>query len=334
MDLFLGIDVGGTGTRVAVVDADGRVLGSALGAGGNPITHPRSTAFGVLADTLGTAVAGLAAGSVRSVRAMVVGMAGSGSVPADVLASELATVAGTVGITCTPEVVGDAVTAFAAGTPEPDGVVVIAGTGAATVRMTGRAWTDGIDGDGWLLGDIGSAFWLGRKGVQAALAALDTRREATTLLPAVTAALLGAPTAKPGSPASGLWLRERIVEAVTAQAPIALARLAPLVSVAAAEGDPVAERIVAAAASALVSNVSAIRAPDERTPIVLAGSVAGGRTPVAALLRAELDAGWPGCVRVAGDCGLAAAWLAALAGGVRGAAATELHGSLFGRVAS
>ncbi|MEJ3654421.1 BadF/BadG/BcrA/BcrD ATPase family protein [Actinomycetes bacterium KLBMP 9759] len=330
MDLFVGIDVGGTGTRAAVVDAGGRVLGSALGRGGNPISHPRETAFGVLAGTLGAALVGIPG---RDVRAMVVGMAGSGSVPADVLAGELATVAGAAGITCTPVVVGDDVTAFAAGTPEPDGVVVIAGTGSATARITGRTWTDGIDGHGWLLGDIGSAFWLGREAVLAALAALDTRREATSLLPAVTAALLDTPAVAPDSPATGMRLRELIVAVVAAEPPIALARLAPLVSAAADEGDPVATGIVAAAASTLVRNVSTVRAHDERTPIVLAGSVAGGSTPVAALLRAELDAAWPGCVRVAGDCGLAAAWLAALSAGVSGAPAVDLHASLFGHLA-
>lgn len=69
-----------------------------------------------------------------------------------------------------------------------------------------------VDGHGWLPGDAGSAFWLGRAAVQAALAALaaiEGHREPTALLAAVTAALL------PEAPADGL--RNAIIVAAHAE---------------------------------------------------------------------------------------------------------------------
>lgn len=304
MELFLGMDVGGSRSRAAVVDGSGRLRGAAEGPGGNPVAHPPGQAFRALAGALRTALHGIPAAAVR---AAVIGMAGVGSEGLPEVSAGLADLASAVGLTCHPGVVGDVVVAFAAGTAEPDGTVLISGTGATAARMAGREAVDGTDGHGWLVGDVGSAFWLGRRAVRAALAALDGRRTPTALLPAVTAALLGAPVDTPDRGVTA----ERIIHAVHGAPPIALARLAPLVSTAARSGDAVAGTIVAAAATALVADVQAIRRPDERTPIVLAGSVAGGDTPVAELLRAELSTRWPDCVTTAGDAARAAAWLAA-----------------------
>jgi N-acetylglucosamine kinase-like BadF-type ATPase len=258
-------------------------------------------AFDALADTLRAALRGLPAGEVRG---FVLGLAGAGT-SGGIAVADLARAAG---LTCPAHVVGDVVTAFAAGTAEPDGTVLVSGTGATAVRIVGRREAAVADGNGWLLGDDGSGMWLGREAVRAVLAALDGRGAPTALLPAVTGALLGAPLA----PGAGRRGTERLVAAAHAQPPVALARLAPLVSAAAAAGDGVATEIVARAAHALVTAVAAVRAGTDRTPIVLAGSVVTGSTPVAEHTRAAVEERWPGCVRVAGDAARAAAWLAAV----------------------
>lgn len=301
MELFAGMDVGGTRSRAAVVDATGRLLGAATSVGGNPVTHPPQQAFDAMAEALGNALHGLPASAVGGV---VLGMAGGGSLPGDAMRRGLDSLRDRLGLGCTPTVVGDVVVAFVAGTPSPDGTVLIAGTGAVAARIEGWVHTGGVDGHGWLLGDTGSAFWLGRAAVRAALAALDGRQAATALLPAVAQVLLGRDSTGPAD-------APRLVEAVRAAPPIALAELAPLVSAAAEAEDAVALRIVADAADALVADVVAIRPPEATSPVVLAGSVAAGPTPVAALVRAALDARWPGHVRTAGDAARAAAWLAA-----------------------
>ncbi|MFC4945970.1 N-acetylglucosamine kinase [Pseudonocardia sp. GCM10023141] len=326
MDTFVGMDVGGSRSRAAVIDASGGLLGAAEGPGGNPTTHPPDRAFDAMARALGAALNGLPAAHVRAV---VIGMAGGGSLGRPRMTEQLAGLAATLGLGCRPDVRGDVIVAFAAGTPDPSGTVLISGTGAVAARITGWTHAAGVDGHGWLLGDTGSGFWLGRRAVQAALAALDGRRVPTALLPAVTGELLGTPATGPVRPGSGTI--ERLVEAVHAAPPIALARLAPLVTAAASAGDAVALRIVDEAADALVSDVVAIREPGENTPIVLAGSVAGGANPVAALVRARLEERWPGCVATAGDAARAAAWLA-LAGPGTGSGARDpgLHRVVIG----
>jgi hypothetical protein len=65
-----------------------------------------------------------------------------------------------------------------------------------------------------------------------------------------------------------------------------------------------------------VTSADAARAGPDRTPIVLAGSVVAGSTPVAEHTRAAVEERWPGCVRVAGDAARAAAWLAAVRSGL------------------
>ncbi|GAA5127522.1 N-acetylglucosamine kinase [Pseudonocardia adelaidensis] len=303
MALYVGMDAGGSRSRAAVVEATGALRGAAVGAGANPVSHAPDRALDALAGTLRAALAGLPAADVRG---LVLGLAGLGASGADALAARLAELARGAGLACPTHVVGDVVTAFAAGTARPDGTVLVSGTGAGAVRIVARREAEVADCHGWLVGDEGSGVWLGREAVRAALAALDGRGAPTALLPAVTAALLGAPL----HPGAGRRGAERVVAAVHREPPIALARLAPQVSAAATAGDAVAVGIVARAADALVAAVAAVRG-DARTPIVLAGSVVGGPTPVGDRTRSALEERWPGCVRVAGDPARAAAWLAA-----------------------
>jgi N-acetylglucosamine kinase-like BadF-type ATPase len=313
MALYVGMDAGGTRSRAAVLDAAGTLRGAATGPGANPVSHAPDRAFEALATTLRAALAGLPIGDVRG---LLLGLAGLGTAGVEAVAVQVAALARDAGLTCPTHVVGDVVTAFAAGTAEPDGTVLVSGTGAGAVRIVDRRESDVADCHGWLVGDDGSGFWLGREAVRAALAALDGRGAPTALLPAVTGALLGTPL----GPGAGRAGASRLVAAVHREPPIALARLAPQVGAAAAGGDGVAAGIVERAAAALVASVAAVRGEAERTPIVLAGSVLTAATPVADRTRTALEERWPGCVRVAGDPARAAAWLAAVRFGPTGVA--------------
>lgn len=82
----------------------------------------------------------------------------------------------------------EAAFASAPGTPA-DGLALVAGTGAAATRISGRRCTVSVDGDGWLLGDEGSGFWIGRGAVRAALRMADGRGDPTTLARSVGLAL-------------------------------------------------------------------------------------------------------------------------------------------------
>jgi N-acetylglucosamine kinase-like BadF-type ATPase len=122
----------------------------------------------------------------------------------------------------------DAEVALWGALPAGEGVAVVAGTGSIALArdaVLGRQARAG--GYGYLLGDDGSAFWLGREAVRAALAAAEGRGPPTRL----TAVLEGLVAARLN--------------------PQRLASLAPLVSRAAADGDPLACAILSQAGKAL-----------------------------------------------------------------------------------
>lgn len=63
--------------------------------------------------------------------------------------------------------------------------MVIAGTGSVAARIEDHRLVASAGGHGWLLGDEGSAFWLGREAVRATLHALDRGRTDGDLVTAV-----------------------------------------------------------------------------------------------------------------------------------------------------
>lgn len=70
---------------------------------------------------------------------------------------------------------GDQKIAFRSGTKEKNGMVIIAGTGSISMGWKGEkeAISGGWD---WLLGDHGSAFWVGKKALEEALKSFDGRK--------------------------------------------------------------------------------------------------------------------------------------------------------------
>jgi N-acetylglucosamine kinase-like BadF-type ATPase len=71
---------------------------------------------------------------------------------------------------------GDQRIAFRAGTDEKDGMVVIAGTGA--IAMGWKREKEAISGGwDWLIGDQGSAFWIGKKVLEEIGRSLDGRKK-------------------------------------------------------------------------------------------------------------------------------------------------------------
>jgi glucosamine kinase len=308
-DLVLGGDIGGTSTRIVVVDRRGELRGHGSAAGGNPTTHPESAAA-ALAEALAKATADVDASAVSSA---VIGLAGGGALMTPRVRHRLTRAWTESGVAADPEYVSDLAVAFASGTAEPDGTVLIAGTGAAAGSLRDHRVARTAGGHGWLLGDEGSGFWLGREAVRATLQALDLRRPLGPLGESVLHAL-GAPTS--AAPTTGdehsSTLRIWLVQAVNSQPPIELARLAPLVS-ASCRSDPEAAAIVDRAANLLVGILEQIRGPEETSPLVLTGSVASGGSAVGARLHDLVRRRFAGQVLAAQDGVRGAAWLALVA---------------------
>jgi N-acetylglucosamine kinase-like BadF-type ATPase len=182
----VGIDAGGTKTRCVVLTLGGALAGSGTGPGANP--NSGGDTAGALTTALREALGDL---DRTHILTGVFGIAGAGSAgrPAAVAAARQAWQA--VGLRGSPAVVTDIAVAFAAGTSEPKGIVVFSGTGAGAAVINDGAIVQRADGYGWLVGDEGSAVWLGKEAVRAALAAYDGRGSPTLLTDSVPRALLG-----------------------------------------------------------------------------------------------------------------------------------------------
>lgn len=323
--LTLGLDIGGTSTRAVVADLDGKRHGGGRAAGANLTSHAVEAALVAVRSAVSEALAGV---DPATVTAAVVGTAGDRNLAVPEVADAFRRTWESVGLRCEFRVVSDAEVAFAAGTAEPDGTLVLSGTGAVSCRIANRRLDHAVDGHGWLLGDQGSGFWLGREAVRVVLRCFDEQRRPGPLGRAVLEQLTG-------SPETTLIRSEsaEMVRLVHTRPPVALAELAPLVT-AAADDDAEAARILDEAAAHLARSAALARTDSEADtksqPLVLAGSLLTTDTPLASRVRSALAVRWPEApVSVALDGAAGAAWLAALSLGTLDDAATaELHARL------
>jgi N-acetylglucosamine kinase-like BadF-type ATPase len=148
---ILGIDAGGSGTRVVVIE------------NGTVRSQPDELPINVLL-TEGFAERLLQIIKAAEVTAAGIGLAG---LRQETVAAELgATLTRQAG--CPVHVTGDADTAQAGAFLGGPGVVVIAGTGSMAFGRDGERHVR-AGGHGFVLGDEGSAYWIGRAAAQAAL---------------------------------------------------------------------------------------------------------------------------------------------------------------------
>jgi glucosamine kinase len=305
--LVVGVDIGGTSTRAHVMRLSGALVGRGKAGGANPNSHPPDVA----AKRVGEAVAeALGSEDPGSVRHCLLGMAGVSKLADPVVAQEFHAALERIGVRCPVTSVSDAEVAFASATGEPVGTVLVAGTGSVAARIVNHRKETWVGGYGWLLGDEGSAFWIGRAAVRATLDVLLSGEPVGPLVDAVLAEALH-PAVDRSVPGWRHRAHSRMITAANAEPPIRLARFAALVS-ANAGNDPRAAAIVAEAARLLTQQALAVRAAGDRTPVVLVGGVAAAGGPVGDMLRAALAEKSGGPVLSAADGAAGAAWLAAI----------------------
>jgi len=253
-----------------------------MAGGGNPVSWgPERATSQIVAAVTGALDA---AGHPGPVDAAVMAMAGGSVFSAgDTLRRALAP----LGVTGPVEFAPDLLATFCSGTAELDGYALVAGTGAAAVRVRDGRVDVSADGLGWLLGDEGSGFWIGHRAVTSALAALDGRGPATSLTELVLAELGIADRLEPdagGRPAA----LQASVDLLYGWRPVELSRFAAAAFRAAGVGDgddvpagdqtrvpdAVAIGILQRARELLVSTVRAVRVGDVIGPVVVGGGVA------------------------------------------------------------
>ncbi|HEX9435815.1 MAG TPA: BadF/BadG/BcrA/BcrD ATPase family protein [Candidatus Limnocylindria bacterium] len=166
-----GIDAGGTKTRAFVVTRGGEIVGRGAGGGGNLLSSPDPQ--GSIAAALRAALAG------RKPSAVVLSCAG-GDRPSARERGRAILVA-LLGSNVPVDVTHDAQAALYAGNPQGCGVVLIAGTGSIAYGRNGEGDEERAGGWGHLIGDEGSAVWIGLEGLRAAAHAVDGRGAPTAI---------------------------------------------------------------------------------------------------------------------------------------------------------
>lgn len=170
--VYLGIDVGGTGSRATIGGADTEILRGPKA----EITEAGSTAPAVILGLLEEA-ADHWNQRFAGVRGVGIGATGVASLVAD--PQELAaTIGNRLGVPCALAI--DAITAHLGALRGEGGAVTVLGTGAISVAHPGPntqgvfppRWTR-VDGWGHLLGDRGGGAWLGMSGLSQALRTHD-----------------------------------------------------------------------------------------------------------------------------------------------------------------
>lgn len=167
MEIFLGIDGGGTKTRCAVGDRTS-VLAEASSGGSNVVRVGEGRARSALHSAIQEAcdAAEVRAGDVE--RACI-GVAGAGRPEIrDAVKKLVAEI-----LTCEIEVVGDMEIAMQAAFGEGPGLIVIAGTGSIAYGRNAAAETARAGGRGFAISDEGSGHWIGRAAIATSLRAVD-----------------------------------------------------------------------------------------------------------------------------------------------------------------
>lgn len=317
---FIGVDAGGTSTRAVLVMATGEVVraGSAEGANAwSSGTRAAATVTAAMREALGEHDAATVAAGVIAVAGAI------SSVPART--AEVIDGWHSLGLPGSPRIVLDVAAAYAAATTHPRGLVLAAGTGAIAGLVDDGELVRRAGGRGWLVGDEGSAVWLGIEGVRAALLALDRRGPGSKLTDTLRAGL-GVEAGDRAVVATG------ITDAVYSQPPAQLGRLAPLVLESAEAGDPVAQALAEGAVDHLVRTAAAAAGDERPEVVVLAGSLLTRAAIIGEPVRERLAERWAGVPMLSASSGEAGA--AALAIGrhtgvpVSESVLTKLQGSL------
>jgi N-acetylglucosamine kinase-like BadF-type ATPase len=236
--LFVGIDAGGTQTRLVLADADGILSGAAeAGPGNYQVIGPEGLSQ-LICELLAEA------GPTQMPEVLCAGVAGAGRLPEQ---EELRGALERKGLARTVRVVTDARAALEGAHRGQPGVVCIAGTGSIVIGRNAEGSEARAGGWGPILGDEGSAHGLVMQAIRSVLRAIDGSGPDTDLQADLLPALgLGDWHEIIQAIYGGDFTRDRIAEAC------------PVVLTAARNQDDVAIRVVQQGFSELGAQIGAV----------------------------------------------------------------------------
>ncbi|MBI1876407.1 MAG: hypothetical protein HYZ58_08180 [Acidobacteria bacterium] len=259
MNHVMGLDAGGTKTVCLLADEDGRVLSDVRGGGANLQLAGELGLEKVLHDLMERAIGD------RPVvpKAICLGMAG---VDREDDAATVRAIMSRIAYKARIVVVNDALISLLAGASTGPGVVIVAGTGSIAYGRDHLNRAARAGGWGYVLGDEGSGYWIGRHALRAVVRDADGRGRPTSLTPRVLAHFQ---LSRPQDLVGAVYHRSL--------SPSAVAALAQCVREAHAEHDQAATWILEHAAGELMASAASVvrqlKMEDAAFPFVLAGGM-------------------------------------------------------------
>lgn len=281
---IVGVDGGGTKTKVIVADEKGQELGSATGGGSAARPGQTTRAAEVIAETVKAALASCDRAD-EVPRVLCAGLAGAGREPERQAVREAL-----VRLEVADHVIvePDATIALDDAFGDGPGILLVSGTGSSCFGRSPSGGFGRCGGWGPNIGDEGSGGWIGKRALSIVAAAADGREPETALLPAMLTAL-------------ELENSDGLIAWAAQADPAAHARLATAVITVAATGDLRANSLLSMAAEELVTHVRALSRQlfaDERAaiPVALAGGLMEKGSFLRKLVEQRLKSAVPGAV--------------------------------------
>ena len=183
MNYIIAFDCGATKTECALADIDGNILYTSTGSAGNYLVTGTDEASRTILSLLNDCIKKINV-EYSEIENIIIGAAGAGrKEDADKLERSLRQVFSKDGINIKSiKVIGDTEIALKGAFPNEAGCILIAGTGSIIYGKDERGNIYRAGGFGRLLGDEGSGFSIGRKGLQAAAKYFDGRGDETLIV--------------------------------------------------------------------------------------------------------------------------------------------------------
>ena len=168
---YLGIDGGGTHSRMAVVGQDGKMIGCYQGASTNITANPVDVVRQHLVSLLDTFLQS----SKRSLASCAGLCIGSAGVDTPYHAQMMENIFLEMGLQCPLKVINDGELILWAELEADAGVALISGTGSVAFGKNKQGDTKRVGGWGHLFDDVGSGYWIGIEGLNKAFLSYDGR---------------------------------------------------------------------------------------------------------------------------------------------------------------
>ncbi|UJL45402.1 ROK family protein [Virgibacillus sp. NKC19-16] len=278
MNYVIGIDGGGTKTKAVIVDMKGKVVAQETVGPTNPnvvskkeLQHTFQTLFHSLRQQ--------APPHFSNILSVFAGVSGAGNATNKKVLQE--TIEPLIENNIPIQIEADAINALYSGSYGAPGIVQIAGTGSITYGINSNLEHHRVGGWGYLFGDEGSGYDIGRKGIMAALQSVDGRASETILLPMIYAHF-------------NVTNAQDLIRGIYAS-PTSKSEISPVAEIVFQgfkDDDPIAEGIIAEAVKETTLSIKALYEKlfyvEEKVEVVLCGGVFQEKNILPRLIKEDL----------------------------------------------